>query len=139
MLGHLQEILAHINYVRGNILRENTEICERLFKALNKIWTAFNDFQEELRRADISSLTQLLIEGVPNNYIEKFLNSRELQAFFEFKPHIMNYHTLRKRGYRPDVEIDPHLLREAAQEHRQLVKAYKNWKDSPSCDTKEVI
>ena len=107
--------------------------------ALNKAWTAFNDFQGELGRADIRSLTHLLIEGVPDSYIEEFLESRELQNFVEFKPYIMNHDTLRRRGYRPDIDIKPHLRREATEEHRQLENACRNYKEAPSDDTKEKL
>lgn len=139
ILGHLEEILGHINHVRTNSLSKKTEICDFLFKALNKTWTAFNDFQGESGRADTSSLTQLLIEELPSNHIEEFLKSRELQNFVEFKPNIMNHDTLRKRRYRPDIEIEPLLQSEVTEEHRQLVNAYENWKESPTNDTKEKL
>ena len=139
MLGHLQEILAHINYVRTSLLAKKTEICERLYMALNKTWTAFNDFQGELGRADIKSLTHLLIEGMPDSYIEEFIESRELENLVEFEPHIMNHDILRRRGYRPDIEIDPHLRREATEEHRQLVNAYGNHKENPLDNTKRRL
>jgi len=139
MLGYLQEILAHINYVRTSSIAKKTEICERLCMALNKTWTAFNDFQGELGRADIKSLTHLLIEGMPDSYIEEFIESRELQNLVEFEPHIMNHDILRRRGYRPDIEIEPRLRKEATEEHRQLVNAYGNYKESPSDNTKKRL
>ena len=139
MLGYLQETLAHINYTRTSSIYKKTEFCRYLFGALNKTWTAFNDFQKESGRSDIKSLTNLLIEGIPGRYIEELLKSQELQKFIEFKPHIMNHDTLRRRGYRPDVEIESHLVREATEEHRQLVNAHKSYKRFPSSDTKEKL
>lgn len=139
MFGHLQEILAHINHVRVSSLPKKTETCEYLFKALNKTWTAFNDFQGEVGRADIPSFTQLLIEGMPDSYIEEFIESKELQNLVEFEPHIMNHDTLRRKGYRPDRDIEPRLQREATEEHRQLVNAYKDYKENPSDDTKKRL
>jgi len=139
MLGHLQEILAHINHTRTSFICKKTELCRYLFDALNKTWTAFNDFQGELERADIPSFRQLLIEGMPNEYIEEFIESKELQDLVNFKPLIMNHNTLRRGGYRSDREIDPHLAREATREHRQLVNAYRSYKENPSDDTKERL
>jgi len=139
MLRHLQEILAHINHVRISSLPKKTETCEYLFKALNKTWTAFNDFQGEVGRADIPSFTQLLIEGMPDSYIEEFIESKELQNLVEFEPHIMNHDTLRRKGYRPDRDIKPRLQQEATKEHRQLVNAYKDYKENPSDNTKKRL
>ena len=139
MLGHLQEILAHINHTRASSIYKKTELCRYLFDALNKTWTAFNDFQGELGRADIRSFRQLLIEGMPNQYIEEFIESKELQDLVNFEPLIMNHNTLRRRGYRPDKEIEPRLVREATDEHRQLVNAYRSYKENPSNDTKERL
>lgn len=131
-LGHLQEVLYHVNHTRTSSIYGKTEFCRYLFDALNKTWTAFNDYQKELRRSDISSLTNLL-EEIPERYIEELLKSKELQNFVEFKPHIG------RRGYRPDIEIEPRLKREATEEHRQLVNAYRRYKESPSSDTKEKL
>ncbi len=139
MLGYLQEILAHINYTRTSSIYKKTELCRYLFDALNKTWTAFNYFQGELGRADMPSFRQLLIEGIPNKYIEEFIKSKELQDLVNFEPLIMNHNTLRKRGYRPDKEIEPRLVRETTDEHRQLVNAYRNYKENPSDDTKERL
>ena len=139
MLGHLQEILAHINHTRTSFIYKKTELCRYLFDALNKTWTAFNDLQGELGRADIRSFRQLLIEGMPNQYIEEFIESKELQDLVNFEPLIMNHNTLRRRGYRPDKEIEPRLVREATDEHRQLVNAYRSYKENPSNDTKERL
>ncbi|SFN05314.1 gamma-glutamylcyclotransferase [Thermodesulforhabdus norvegica] len=139
MLGHLQEILAHINYTRTSPIYKKTELCRYLFDALNKTWTAFNDFQGKLKRADILSFRQLLIEGIPNKYIEEFIKSKELQDLVNFEPPIMNHNTLRRRGYRPDKEIGHHLVREATDEHLQLVNAYRSYKENPSDDTKERL
>lgn len=139
MLGHLQETLAHINYTRTSSIQKNTEFCRCLFYALNRTWTAFNDFQKEFGRSDVKSLTNLLIKGIPDKYIEEFLKSQELQNFVGFRPSIMNHDTLRRRGYRPDIEIEPRLVIEATEEHRQLVNAYESYKESPSTDTKEKL
>ena len=97
MLGYLQEILAHINYTRTSPIYRKTELCRYLFDALNKMWTAFNDFQGKLERADIPSFRQLLIEGIPNKYIEEFIEGKELQDLVNFEPPIMNHNTLRRR------------------------------------------
>jgi len=137
MLGYLQEILAHINYTRTSPIYRKTELCRYLFDALNKMWTAFNDFQGKLERADIPSFRQLLIEGIPNKYIEEFIEGKELQDLVNFEPPIMNHNTLRRRGYRPDREIKPRLVKEATDEHRQLVNAYRSYKENSSDDTKE--
>ncbi len=141
MLGHLQEILAHINYTRTPPIykKKKTELCRYLFDALNKSWTAFNDFQGELGKADIQSFRQLLIGGIPNKYIEKFIESKELQDLVNFEPLIMNHNTLRRRRYRPDKDIEPRIVREATEEHRQLVNAYRSYKENPSDDTKERL
>ena len=137
MLGYLQEILAHINYTRTSPIYRKTELCRYLFDALNKMWTAFNDFQGKLERADIPSFRQLLIEGIPNKYTEEFIEGKELQDLVNFEPPIMNHNTLRRRGYRPDREIKPRLVKEATDEHRQLVNAYRSYKENSSDDTKE--
>src|SRR3990172_8794843 len=139
MIGNIQEVLAHINYVRTYPIWKKTEICERLFMALNKTWTAFNDYQKELGRADIKSFTKLLTEGILDSYVEEFFKSEELQDLVEFEPHIMNHDTLRRKEYRPDGQIEQHLKREATEEHRHLVSAYKNYKKSPSDDTKKTL
>ena len=140
VLGHIQEALAHINRTRTSAIYTNTEFCRCLFDALNKTWTAFSDFQKEPGRGDTKSFAALLIDGMPEKYIEEFLESRELQNLVEFKPHIMNHDTLRNnREYRPDVEINPRLMKDATKEHHQLANAYKSYKESPSGATKERV
>jgi len=107
--------------------------------ALNKTWSAFNDFQKELDRPDIPSFSQLLIEGISKRNLEDLIHSKELRDLVEFKPQIMNHRTLRRRGYRPDREIEPNLLREATVEHRKLENAYRSYWESPSEGKKERL
>ena len=139
MLGYLQEILAHINYTRTSSIYKKTGLCRYLFDALNKTWTAFNDFQGELGRADIQSFTQLLIEGIPNKYIEEFVESKELQDLVNFEPQIMNHNTLRRNGYRPDQEIEPQLVKKASREHSKVVNAYNKYLFHQNDEVKERV
>jgi gamma-glutamylcyclotransferase (GGCT)/AIG2-like uncharacterized protein YtfP len=138
MLGHLQEILAHINRVRTSSIPRKTEICRYLFDALNKTWTAFNYFEKELERADSPSLYRLILSGMPA-YSQEFLQSRELESLAELEPHIMNHQTLRRGGYRPNQEIEARLRKEATREHREFVNAYRRYKASPSSGTSERL
>jgi len=139
MLGYLREVLYHINYTKTSSIKKETVFCRYLFDALNKTWTAFNTFQNESGRLDIKSFTNLLIEGIPEGYVEEFIKSQEFQNIVEFKPDIMNHDTLRRNGYLPNMEIKPNLIGKATKNHRKLVNAYGNFKELPSDDTKEKL
>ncbi len=139
MLGHLREVLYHINYTKTSSIKKETVFCRYLFDALNKAWTAFNAFQNKSGRSDEKSFTNLIIEGIPDGYVEEFIKSREFHNFVEFEPGIMNHDTLRRNGYRPDVEVESYLVRKATKEHHKLANAYENFKESPSDDTKEKL
>lgn len=128
-----------MNDTRTSSLRKKTEICRSVFDALNKTWTAFNHFEREFSRADSPSLYKLMFCGMPAYYIQEFLQSQELERLVGLEPHVMNHETLRKGGYRPNQEIEARLRRGATEEHRELVNAYKRYKESPSSDTSERL
>ncbi len=125
MLGYVRHILRHVNSARTASGYGNITVCRNLFDALNQAWTAFSDYQERRGEPDNQSFRRLLSEGMPDNHVREFLQSRELQDLVEFEPHIMNHDVLRRRGYRPSQEIDPRLRRDASEAHRKLANAYK--------------
>lgn len=125
MLGYTHHILANMNSARTASGYGNSIVCRILFDALNQAWTAFNDYQGQRGESDSQSIRRLLSEGMPDNYVREFLQSKELEDLVEFEPHIMNHDVLRRRGYRPSQEVDPRLRRKASEEHRRLANAYK--------------
>ena len=140
MVGHVQEILSHINHTRRvTSTHKKTELCKFLFDALNKTWNAFNDYEGVCERSNTASFTQLVLKGVPRNYQDEFLRCEELRNLVELRPFIMNHNTLIKGGYRPGRKIGSNLIRRATKEHRELVNAFNDYQRNPTSDAKQEV
>ncbi|MFC1895624.1 hypothetical protein ACFL0Q_03035 [Thermodesulfobacteriota bacterium] len=127
--GHINEAIIHFNQANDMLKRgvSMVEVSRSLFDALNKIqteWLLHNDVQN---KGEVKAFQRMIVNGIdPETYIE-FLKSDEVNSVVEFAPNIMNHDTLRRHGYRPDIEIEPDLVRKASKEHHKVVTAYKDF------------
>ncbi|MEJ2147653.1 MAG: gamma-glutamylcyclotransferase, partial [Acidobacteriota bacterium] len=124
--GHIAEAVVHINESRKRMERGHpkTEVSRLLFDALNKVQTEWVLHLRGEQLGEVRAFQTMILEGVDEEDRGRFLRSDELKQLVEFEPQVMNHQTLRQRGYRPNVELTGHLVREASQEHRKLRTAY---------------
>lgn len=135
---YLAEVLAHINQSRRR--DEPVDRCEDLCKALNKAWNAHFAYRKrnggltekeiEKGRTDSQAFTQLLLGGLDDGLAERLCDSEGVAALAAFSPQIMNHDTLMRRDYDPR-DIPERLKKEACDEHRQLLNAYKDYAGGP--------
>jgi len=133
--GHITEAIYHFNQAI-NILNGKAcivEVSRHLFDALNKIQTewgcCYQDLQDLSEMGEIKRFQKMIEEGLETRPRNEFLKSDELRNFVFFKPQIMNHDTLRSYRYRPDVDIEPKLLKKATKEHHKLELAYNKRND----------
>jgi len=69
----------------------------------------------------------MILEGLDKKGQNDFLQSDELRNLVFLEPKIMNHGTLRRKGYRPDVEMEPDLVKDASEEHHKLKIAYEDY------------
>lgn len=126
--GHITEAVIHFNEAldAANRRRSSVEISRALFDGLNKIQTEWvlhrsGEFEPQIGEIKAFQLMTLEIGPVAR---EQLLRSPELESVVAFEPQVMNHDTLRRRGYRPDIVIDPALVSAASEQHRKLVTAY---------------
>jgi gamma-glutamylcyclotransferase (GGCT)/AIG2-like uncharacterized protein YtfP len=67
----------------------------------------------------------MILEGLEEGARDGLFNSHEFKNLVEFEPQIMNHDTLRRHGYRPDVEMKADLIKKASEEHRRLRVTYE--------------
>ncbi len=127
--GHITEAVSHFNHAI-NILQGRASIVEvsrHLFDALNKIQTEWGSHQDLEGMGEIKRFQTMIKEGLEPKVRNEFLESDELRNFVFFEPPIMNHEILRRYRYRPDVDIEPTLLKRASEEHHKLVIAYNDF------------
>lgn len=127
--GHITEAVFHFNQTIDLLQRgsSNVEVSRLLFDALNKIQTEWSTHQNSPEIGEVKSFQTMIIEGLEAGYCDEFLRSDELRNFVFFQPHILNHYTLRRNKYRPDVDIESTLARNASKEHHKLVTAYNEF------------
>lgn len=124
--GHITEAVIHFNEAkdRRDQGSPKTDVSRFLFDALNKIQTEWVLRAPDDTMSEVKAFQTMLLEGLEEGARDWFFNSNELKNLVEFEPQIMNHDTLRRHGYRPDVEIGPALINKAKKEHQKLSTAY---------------
>jgi hypothetical protein len=138
--GHVAETLMHINQARDATARNHSivEVARALFDGLNKIQTEWALDKSDQEIGEVKGFQLMVLEGLQSETRSTLLRSGELQSLVSFQPQIMNHDVLRRRGYRPGVEIEPRVIREASEVHRKLAKAYSEL-DGPDPAIEERI
>lgn len=124
--GHLAEAVNHFNRARDATASGNSivEVARALFDGLNKIQTEWALDQPDQEIGEVRAFQSLVLERIQSEGRTAFLRSDALHSVVDFKPQIMNHDVLRRRGYRPGVDIEPSLIRGASKVHRKLATAY---------------
>lgn len=126
--GHLVEALFHFNEAldreeQGSLRKE---VSRFLFDALNKIQTEWVSLVAEQTMGEVKAFQTMILEGLHEESRHALLASDELKTLAEFEPPILNHDVLRRRDYRPGVEVGPDLTRDASKVHRKFKTAYND-------------
>ena len=124
--GHLAEAVIHFNRARDAKASGNSivEVARALFDGLNKIQTEWALDQPDQEIGEVKAFQSLVLEALQSEARTAFLRSEALHSVVDFKPQIMNHDVLRRRDYRPGVDIEPRLICDASVVHRKLATAY---------------
>lgn len=131
--GHFTEAIYHFNQA-VNLFNGKTfivEVSRLLFDALNKIQTEWSCccLSDPTDTKEVNYFQKMIEDGLEPNQRHEFLKSDELKNFVFFKPQVMNMNTLRRHRYRPNVDIEPKLLKKATKEHHKLELSYNRGDD----------
>jgi gamma-glutamylcyclotransferase (GGCT)/AIG2-like uncharacterized protein YtfP len=132
--GHIAESLDHINEAldAGDQSRSKTYVAERLFDGLNKLQTEWMITQTDQGLHEVRAFIGMILDGIPSSVCNDLFRNQELQVLVNLQPQIMNHYTLRRRQYRPGVEIASALRKEATEEHRKVASAFRKWQSDKS-------
>ena len=124
--GHLTEAAIHFNQARDATANGNSmvEVARALFDGLNKIQTEWALDQPDQEIGEVKAFQTMVLEGLQSEARSDFLRSDELQSVVALQPPIMDHSKLKRRGYRPGVDIEPPVVREASEVHRKLATAH---------------
>jgi gamma-glutamylcyclotransferase (GGCT)/AIG2-like uncharacterized protein YtfP len=126
--GHINEAISHYNHALDRLAgrASKVEVSSYLFHALNKIQTEFMLHEDDQTMGEVKAFQTMILKGFRAGDRAEFLYSEELKRLVLFKTQIMNHDTLRRHGYRPDIEINQNLIKYSTQEHQKFVIAYKD-------------
>jgi gamma-glutamylcyclotransferase (GGCT)/AIG2-like uncharacterized protein YtfP len=132
--GHIAQSLDHVNEALDAIEqnRSKTYVAERLFDGLNKLQTEWMINQTDQELHEVRALIGMIIDGIPSDVRNELFQCQELKALIDLQPPIMNHYTLRRRQYRPGVDISSALLKQATAEHRKMASAFRKWEGDRS-------
>lgn len=141
--GHITEAVVHFNQARDAMDRgsSSVEISRALFVGLNKIqteWLLHQPHHPDQQIGEVKAF-QLMTLGLPAEARNSLLRSPQLQSLVVFEPQVMNHDTLRRSGYRPDIEIDPALVKAASEQHRKLVTAYRDLERAGNTEAEDRV
>jgi gamma-glutamylcyclotransferase (GGCT)/AIG2-like uncharacterized protein YtfP len=116
------------------------EVSRSLFDSMNNIQTAWGTYKidtgdNELH--DTKDFPSMIVETVKEDDQICLLQSEQIKDFIFLEPQIMNHDLLRRRGYKPDQEIEPKLAKEAREDHKKLVNAYEKYISDQSDENKK--
>lgn len=125
-LGHIVEAVVHFNGARDLTSTKSSmvQVARVLFDGLNKLQTEWTLDRTDQEVSEVKAFQSMVLEEINSDARSTFLRSDELQAVVALQPQIMNHYVLRRRGYRPGVEIEPGVIRDASDVHRKLANAY---------------
>ena len=127
--GHITEAVSHFNYAldlkdRGS---SKVDVARTMFDGLNKLQTEWLMNQPEQEIGEVKAFQTMILSGLHSEAKGDFLRSSQIQNLVSLDPKIMNHDILRRGNYRPDVPIEPHLAKDAAEVHRKLETAYRDF------------
>lgn len=110
--------------------------CSYFFQAMNSAWNEFykyrknnnllNETEKKEKRSDMQAINELISRGINNHDKKVLCESKELESFVSLQPQIMNHETLLRREYDPE-NINNEIRKDATEEHRKLLNAYKRY------------
>lgn len=126
-VGHMTEALFHFNHALGmsNGHPPKVEVARTMFDGLNKLQTEWLMSQADQQLGEVKAFQEMILRGLSTHERDTLLRRAEIQNFVALSPRIMNHDVLRRGGYRPDVAIEPNLVKDATEVHRKLEKAYR--------------
>ena len=126
--GHLIEALFHFNQAFDMGLRyaSKVHVARTLFDGLNKLQTEWLMSQAGQQLGEVKAFQTMISLGLSLEAKDALLRSDQVQSLVALNPMIMDHDVLRRRGYRPDVAIEPTLANHATEVHRKLENAYRD-------------
>lgn len=122
--SHIIEAVNHYNNALDDLDNEMPIIacCDTLFKALNKLQTAWINDDANLQRKSQSE-SKNFIQLIDNSFLGQnrsdILTKKELLDLIELSPPILNHRILRDADYDP-MNINPVLEKDASAVHLEL-------------------
>jgi gamma-glutamylcyclotransferase (GGCT)/AIG2-like uncharacterized protein YtfP len=140
-VGHLTEALIHFNHAADMAVRHasKVEVARTLFDGLNKLQTEWLLSQTDPELREVKAFQSMILLGLSSEAKDTFLQSTQIRCVVALNPKIMNHDVLRRRGYRPDVAIEPSLARDAADVHRKLENAYREFEHDSREEVRERV
>ena len=141
MSGHVAEAINHFNHALAlkDQHSSSVDVAQAMFNALNKLQTEWLINQSE-QIGEVKAFQTMILSGLPLQSRGTFLQNTHTQSLVTLEPKILNHHTLRHGGYKPDVPVTPRLARDASEAHRKLETAYHDLEQEGSDEvSKRVI
>lgn len=127
--GHITDAVAHFNHaldLKGRC-SSSVDVARSMFDGLNKLQTEWLMNQPEQKIGEVKAFQTMILNGLRPEARSAFLRSTQTQNLVSLDPKIMNHDILKRRGYRPDLLIDPHLAKDACEVHRKLETAFRDF------------
>jgi hypothetical protein len=127
--GHLNEAVTHFNYAFDLEVRNSSkvDVARTMFDGLNKLQTEWLMDQPDQQIGEVKAFQTMILSGLSSEAKNDLLRSDQIRHLVALSPKIMSHDILRRRGYRPDVAIEPNLAKDAAEVHRKLEKAFRDF------------
>ena len=127
--GHIAQAINHFNYAQE--LKDRTsskvEVARSMFDGLNKLQTEWFMYQPEPRIGEIKAFQAMILQGLKSAVRNDFLRSKQIQNLVLLDPKIMDHSILGRKGYIPNMSINPSLVIDATRVHRKFESAYRDY------------
>ena len=129
-MGHINEAVSHFNHAieltESNYSK--VDVARSMFDGLNKIQTEWHRNQADRELGQVKAFQTMIIDGLPSDEAKnEFIGTAEVQNLVTLDPKIMSHNILNRRGYKPNLPIEPQLGKEAAGIHQNLENAYNRF------------
>lgn len=137
----LADALDHINTARaidGRIPSAELDACESLFKALNKLMSAFQVARprRQAEESDTSALRRLIGE-VPRDEADALWDSGSVKRLIHLEPVIEDHFVLRR--YLLTQDIPPVEREQARAAHERVKRRYSRYADRPNAENRRKL
>jgi len=128
-MGHMTEALFHFNHAHGmqNGHPSKVDVARTMFDGLNKLQTEWLMTQTDQQLGEVKAFQEMILRGLSTDERDTLLQRAEIQNVVSLNPKIMDHYVLRRGGYRPDVAIEPNLVKDATEVHRKLENVYRDF------------